>query len=191
MADRTKPTDDERDRRAEELARGLTMAKIQVEPWYLDVRGEIVKPDQVQVTTKYFWTRWAPKLGPLATCLLLRLRQYCYFNRATGEKRDWCYPSQDTLAQELGLQKRHTIGLALRRLEALGFVRREANYRYDAQARKKVRTTDKYFILMEDPIAPEDEGEAFVRAAEHMLREPRNTQQDQPVRPMAEKRPEV
>jgi DNA-binding Lrp family transcriptional regulator len=168
MADRTKPTDNERDRRAEQLARELTMAKIQVEPWYLDVRGEIVQPDQVAVQTKYFWTRWAPKLGPLATCLLLRLRQYCYYNRATGEKRDWCYPSQETLGEELGAH-RETVGIALKRLEVLGFVRREAQYRYDAVARRSVRTTDKYFILMEDLIAPEDEPQAFVLAAQRML----------------------
>ena len=113
------------------------MEKIQVEPWYLDVRGEIVRPDQVQVTTKYFWSRWAPKFGPLGTCLLLRLRQYCYFNRATGEKRDWCFPSQDTLAQELGVQNRKTVMEALRRLEVFGFVRREKQYRYDPVGRRK------------------------------------------------------
>lgn len=161
--------DDERERKTQEIARGLTMRQIQVEPWYLDVRGEIVKPDQVQVTTKYFWSRWVPKLGPLATCLLLRLRQYCYFNRATGEKRDWCYPSQDTLAQELGLQNRKTVMDALRRLQELGFVRREAQYRLDPKTRRPHRTTDKYFILMEDPIAPEDEPQAFVLAAERLL----------------------
>jgi hypothetical protein len=80
--------DEERELQKQEIARGLTMDRIQVAPWYLDVRGEIVRPDQVQVTTKYFWSRWASKLGPLATCLLLRLRQYCYFNRVTGERRD-------------------------------------------------------------------------------------------------------
>lgn len=190
MAD-TNARDDERERTKQEIARKLTMGEIQVEPWYLDVRGEVVKPDQVQVTTKYFWSRWAPKLGPLSTCLLLRLRQYCYFNRATGEKRDWCFPSQDTLAQELGIQKRHTIGLALRRLEALGFVRREPNYRYDPALGKKVRTSDKYFILMEDPIAPEDEPQAFVLAAERLLADRGFDRAVSGSRPTAEKRPEV
>ncbi len=191
MADRTQTTDDERERLKEEIARSLTMDQIRVEPWYLDVRGEIVKPDQVQVTTKYFWSRWAAKLGPLGTVLLLRLRQYCYFNRATGEKRDWCYPSQQTLADELGIQKRHTIGEALRHLEAMGFVRREPSYRYDPVLRKKVRSTDKYFILMEDPIAPEDEPEAFVRAAERILTDRDFARGGSGSRPMAEKRPQV
>src|SRR5689334_16830039 len=166
MADQPNSKNADRERRREELLRTLSMDQIRLEPWYLDIRSEIVKPDQVQVTTKYFWSRWAPKLGPLATCLLLRLRQYCYYNRVTGEKRDWCYPSQQTLANELGIQKRHTIGEALRHLEALGFVRREPSYRYDPGLRKKVRSTDRYLILMEDPIAPADEPEAFVRAAE-------------------------
>lgn len=187
MADTT-IRDDDRERKKQALAQRLTMREIQVEPWYLDVRGEVVKPDQVTVTTKYFWTRWVPKLGPLATCLLLRLRQYCYFNRATGEKRDWCYPSQETLAEELGIQNRKTIMEALKRLEAVGFVRREKQYRYDAASRRQVRTTDKYFILMEDPIAPEDEPQAFVLAAERMLIEAPRTRDNRGAAPMSEKR---
>lgn len=180
--------DDERERKKQEIARGLSMREIQVEPWYLDVRGEVVKPDQVQVTTKYFWSRWVPKLGPLSTCLLLRLRQYCYFNRATGEKRDWCFPSQETLAQELGVQNRKTIMDALRRLEEHGFVRREKQYRYDPVSRRNVRTTDKYFVLMEDPIAPEDEPRAFVLAAERILADTPQDRSNQAVPPMSEKR---
>jgi hypothetical protein len=191
MIDQPTSTNADRERRKEELLLTLNMERIQLEPWYLDIRSEIVKPDQVQVTTKYFWSRWAPKLGPLATCLLLRLRQYCYYNRVTGEKRDWCYPSQQTLANELGIQKRHTIGEALRHLEALGFVRREPNYRYDASLRKKVRTTDRYLILMEDPIAPADEPEAFVRAAERMLADHVSDRLRAGSGPTAENRPKV
>ena len=79
--------------------------RMRLEPWYLDVRGELVKPDQVVIQTRYFWEKWARILGPLPTMLLLRLRQYCYYNRATGEKRDWCYPSQEQLGNELGAHR--------------------------------------------------------------------------------------
>jgi Helix-turn-helix domain len=140
------------------------------------------------VTTKYFWKRWVPKLGPLPACLLLRLRSYCYFNRATGEKRDWCYPSQETLGAELGVHD-ETIRIALQKLEKFGFVRREKQYRYDATSRRAVRTTDKYFILMEDPIAPEDEPQAFVLAAERILADTRVDHENRGSRPKAENPP--
>lgn len=159
--------------------------RILLQPAYLDVTNEIIKPDQVAIQTKYFWKRWAPKLGPLGTVLFLRLRQYCYYNRETGERRDWCFPSQDTLGDELGAH-RETIGLTMRKLESLGLIRREPQYRYDPQLRKKVRTTDKYYVLMEDPLAPEDAPELFVRAADRMSRGEALSAWDKPKRPKSE-----
>jgi Helix-turn-helix domain len=170
MSDHLDSHSADRERRKEELVRGLSMELIQLEPWYLDIRSEIVKPDQVAIQTKYFWEHWAQKLGPLQVCLLLRLRQYCYYNRATGERRDWCFPSQETLGKELGVHD-ETVRAALRKLEVLGFVRREKQYRYDAVAHRSIRTTDKYFVLMEEPVAPEDEGTVLTLAAERMLSE--------------------
>src|SRR4051812_12212279 len=118
------PNEKDRERKKDELLKGLSFDAIQVEPWYRTIESEIVQPDQVAIQTKYFWKRWAPRLGPLPTCLLIRLRQYCYFNRATGERRDWCYPSQEQLGLEIGAH-RETVRLALRHLEEHGFVRRE------------------------------------------------------------------
>lgn len=164
---------------------------LQLEPTYLEVRNEVVRPDQVTVTTRYFWARWVPRLAPLATCLLLRLRQYCYFNRETGERRDWCFPSQQTLAIELGIRKRHTVSAALRDLEAYGFVKREPTYHYDETIGKRVRGADLYHVLMDDPLVPEDEGEAFVRAAERIARTARQVPIPGLDGPKAEKRPQV
>src|SRR5215472_11692038 len=170
MSDHLDSNSADRERRKEELVRALSMERIQLEPWYLDIRSEVVKPDQVAIQTKYFWEHWAPKLGPLQVCLLLRLRQYCYYNRATGEKRDWCFPSQETLGTELGVHD-ETVRTGLRKLEVLGFIRREKQYRFDAATHRSMRTTDKYFVLMEEPVAPEDEGAALGLAAERMLSE--------------------
>jgi hypothetical protein len=141
--------------------------RMQLEPWYLDVRSEIVQPDQVVLQTRYFWDKWVPTLGPQCTMLFLRLRSHCYFNRRTGERRDDCYPSQETLGLELGLH-RETVGLLLRRLELLGFIRRERQYRYDKATHRSVRTTDRYYVLMEDPLHPDDEAQAFVLAAQRI-----------------------
>jgi len=174
---------------------GLSLDQIKLEPWYKDIEDEITKPDQVAVQSKYFWTRWVPLLGPGPTVLLVRLRQYCYYNRETGEKRDWCYPSQETLAREIGLRDRETLRTYLIVLEGHGFLRREAQYRYDAAKHKKVRTTDKYYVRMWDPIAPEDEGAAVVKAVERMLRDTdltgRNPVENRVIRPMTEKPPQV
>lgn len=142
--------------------------RLRIEPYYPEVRDEIVEPDKITVQTWYFWRRWAPKLGPVATALFIRLRMHCYYNRKTGEVRDFCYPSQKSLAEEIGCRDKKTVMAALKVLEDHGFVRREAQYRYDAETRKKVRTTDRYRILMTDPVAQEDEGDLIVRMAERI-----------------------
>src|SRR5262245_16783476 len=172
----------------ESILSGLSFEQIKLEPWYKDIEDEVTQPDQVTVQSKYFWKRWARILGPVPSMLLLRLRQYCYYNRETGEKRDWCFPSQETLAHELGLDNRKTIMEALRRLEVLGFIRRERQYRLDPGTRKPRRTTDKYFIRMWDPIAPEDEGQALVLAAQHAIREAPKPVEKQPAPYKSEKR---
>lgn len=165
--------------------------RILIQPFYPDVKNEIVQPDRVTVQSRYFWERWARILGPLDTVLFLRLRQYCYWNRDTGEKRDWCFPSQSTLAEEVGIDNPKTVALALARLELHGLLRREPQYRYDPVLRKKLRTTDKYHVLMEDPLTPDDVPQAFVKAAERMLRPDGGNLFDKPPSPKSEKRIQV
>lgn len=137
-------------------------------PFYADVRNEIVTPDRVTLQSRYFWERWARILGPRDTVLLLRLRQLCYFNRDTGERRDWCFPSHEGIGAELGLERKAVLrGLA--RLEGLGLIRREAQYRYDPELHKRVRSSDRYLVQMEDPLVPDDVPRAFVLAAERLV----------------------
>ena len=143
--------------------------RILLQPYYPDVKNEIVQPDRVTVQTRYFWEKWARILGPVDSVLFLRLRQYCYYNRETGEKRDWCFPSHDSLAEELGVS-RWTVLRAMVRLEGLGLIRREAQYRFNPSQGRPSRTTDKYFVMMEDPLVPEDVPKAFVKAAERIVR---------------------
>lgn len=171
MANLNSSTDRDLERRNDsDLVEGLNLERISLEPWYKDIEDEITQPDQVTVQSRYFWKRWARILGPVASGVFLRLRQYCYYNRDTGEKRDWCWPKQETIADELGIERK-TVMEALRRLEALQLVRRERQYLLDPATKKPHRTTDKYYVKMWDPIAPEDEGQALVRAAERMLRD--------------------
>jgi hypothetical protein len=65
---------------------------------YANVYSEIVKPDRVFVGTQYFRQRWLPLLGPKLAWLIITLRQHCYWNRQTGELRDYCIIDQEDLA---------------------------------------------------------------------------------------------
>jgi DNA-binding transcriptional regulator YhcF (GntR family) len=172
-------------------ALGLDYEKAKLEPYYQDIKNEIIQPDNVTVTTKYFWTRWAPVLGPVATCLILRLRQYCYYNRLTGEKREYCWPSQTSLAAEVGIKDKKTVQKAILLLESHGFVKREPNYRYDPIQRKKVRSTDTYYISMDEPLVEEDKVQLLIKTAERIVQNKANSLEDMTVSPKGRISPQV
>jgi hypothetical protein len=129
---------------------------VRLHPYYGEARNRIVQPDQVRVQTAYFWKKWVPLLGPDLAVLIVQLRNMCYYNPATGERRDWCFPSQATLAAAIGVKNTHTIANLLKRPYAELFVRVEERYRYDPLRRKKVQTTSLYHVRMDDPLTPED-----------------------------------
>jgi hypothetical protein len=155
---------------------GLTPEQARLLPFYHDLRNEIVEPDKVVVSTQYFWTKWAPRLGPTLTALVVCLRRHCYYNRATHERRDWCFPEQATLAREIGVETTKTIRAALGHPLATLFVRREARYVYDPARGKKIRTSDIYHVAMDDPLTPADEARLALRAAERLLDEGRGAE---------------
>jgi len=168
--------------------------RLAIEPHYPEVRDEIIQPDRVTLQSWYFWQKWVPRLGPVPTALFIRLRMHCYYNRHTGERRDFCFPSQTKLAQEIGLKDRKVIMRALRVLEEHGLVKRESQYRYDPVTRKKTRTSDLYRVSMTDPLAPEDLGEAalltaqrIVDAAQHIAHEETEHGEVQSVGPKSQK----
>ena len=173
--------------RVQEVASHLSFDTIKVEPWYKDVQDEITQPDQVVVTSRYFWTRWLPILRPPAATLFIRLRMYCYYNRQTGELRDWCFPAHDTLAEELGYRDRKVIGREMKRLEDCGLIQRTTQYRYDPKQGKKVRTTDVYKVKMWDPLVPEDEPKAVFLSAEKIIRGELQVQENIGLSPKSQK----
>lgn len=142
----------------EEWVNQKGLDRIELEPVYLDLKNEIINPEKVVVVSQYFLDKWAPQLGPTLTLLIMRLRKYCYYNKITKERRDWCYPKHDTLAQEIGVS-RYTIIRELQRPIADYFIKRDKRYTYDPKSKKKVRTSDMYYITMDDPLLPEDEKE--------------------------------
>lgn len=129
--------------------------KLVLLPFYHELENEVKQPDRVRLQTDYFWRKWAPKLGPTLTVLVITLRSYCYYNKLTKERRDWCYPEQKTLADNIGVSV-DTVQRELKKLIARYFVTREPRYRYDDRLKRPVRTADTYHIAMDDPLTPED-----------------------------------
>lgn len=129
--------------------------KLVLLPFYHELENEVKQPDRVRLQTDYFWRKWAPKLGPTLTVLVITLRSYCYYNKLTKERRDWCYPEQKTLADNIGVSV-DTVQRELKKPMARHFVTREPRYRYDERLKRPVRTADTYHIAMDDPLTPED-----------------------------------
>ncbi|HEX9925725.1 MAG TPA: hypothetical protein VGD99_23925, partial [Anaerolineae bacterium] len=124
---------------------------------YANVYNEIVKPDRVFVATQYFRKKWVPLLGTSLAWVIISLRQHCYWNKETGEKRDWCLISQEELASETGISVA-TLKRLFKHEYADKFILKVTHrYRYDRKMRKQVRKKSMYRIRMDDPLTPEDE----------------------------------
>ncbi|MFQ5872782.1 MAG: hypothetical protein ACE5JL_03135 [Dehalococcoidia bacterium] len=105
---------------------------------YANAYNQLVKPDKVFVATQYFRLRWVPLLGPALSWVIIALRQHCYWNKSTGEKRDWCLVTQEELAEEVGVSVA-TLRRLLQQEHADKFVLDVTQrYRYDPNLRKRV-----------------------------------------------------
>ncbi len=148
----------------------LRHERLEVLPFYHDLRNQIVHPSNLHVETRYFFRKWKPLLGPVLTLLIMELRDRCYYNPRTGERRDYCWPSQEELARAIGVSVR-TVIRALQDPLARKFVRVQHRYRYDPVLGKKVRTSSAYVVAMDDPLLPDDEAALTRMAAEQILAE--------------------
>ncbi len=135
---------------------------------YANLYNEITQPDKVFVATQYFRRNWVPRLGHALSWLIIALRQHCYWNKRTGEKRDWCLVTQEELAQEIGVTPK-TVRRLLQHEHAGRFiVEVENRYRYDNQLGKLVRKHSFYRVRMDDPLIPEDEERLRQRLADEL-----------------------
>ena len=144
--------------------------RLEVLPFYHDLRNQIVRPLNLHVETRYFFRKWKSELGPVLTLLIMELRDRCYYNPRTGERRDYCWPSQEELARAIGVSVR-TVIRALQDPLAGKFIRVQHRYRYDPALGKKVRTSSAYVVSMDDPLRPEDEAVLTRMVAEQILAE--------------------
>ncbi len=154
----------------------------QVRGFFYDARRALTAGD-------YLLRKWLPILGPDLFTLIKVLRSMCYFNRETGELRDQCWPTYETLAAKCGVT-RATIGRWLKR-DASGqfvwlqkgedgkkrlvwsplnlFLQVQRRRRYCAKHQHRVQTSNLYLVALDDPLTPEDEEELKRREAESAL----------------------
>ena len=139
--------------------------RILLVPAYRDHYNAITQAHRAVAQPLYFWERWVPVLGPVASVLYMKLRQYCYHAGAESPE-EHCWPNQEALAREIGITSRVSIRDALRKLEALGFIRRDPTYRRDRETGLPHRATDAYCVFFELPLTTGDAIELLVRRSQ-------------------------
>lgn len=137
--------------------------RIFLRPAFRDAYNEITQAHRQFPIPQYLWEKWLPVLGPLPIVLYMQLRRYCFFNPETGERRDICWPKQQTLANEIGVKDKATVRKALELLEAHGFIEREHTY-YQATGSGHVRKgSDRYRVFFEIPLRAKDAVRVFMK----------------------------
>jgi len=133
-------------------------ADITVSPFYHSAVNEITKPSSLVFMSHYFARKWAPDLGALGVAIVLCLRDRCYYDRRSGEKRDLvekfpvreiakaCSVSEKTIRREFD-----------RNVPLKKFVAEEYEYKAGRIPGSVLEDAYSYRIAMDDPIHPSDE----------------------------------
>lgn len=158
--------DEERRRELEDFYEKLSpeekQRRLVLEPAFRDAYNEITQADRFSPVPWYFWAKWAPRLNPLLSMVYLKLRQFVFFNRHTGEKREVVWPRQETLAEQIG-SNRKSVMRALRELERLGFISSQRTRWNEPTTGYLVNGTKKYRVFFELPLVAEDAVELLLR----------------------------
>lgn len=151
-----------------------SLSDLSVSPVYLSARSAIVMPERAIAVTNYSLTKWLPRLGTDRWCLVQLLRGMCIDSprRSNGIKRvvaSWRYLAEclqvheETIASWL---KHEVIAddKPWRRIipaddyaEYLSLFIPRLRYAYETENGKTRRVGFLLEVMMEDPIAPEDE----------------------------------
>ncbi len=154
--------------------KGSAMSDLSVHPVYLSARAAIVTPEKAIPVTFYSVEKWLPRLGPERWCLVMLLRSLSIDTprRGDGTKRVTC--SWRELAELLDVHE-ETIASWLKhqpipndkpwrqiipadeKSKFLALFIPRLRYAYQTHNGKTRRTGFMLEVLMEDPVAPEDE----------------------------------
>jgi hypothetical protein len=150
------------------------MSDLSVHPVYLSARAAIVAPERAIAVSLYSTQKWLPQLGPERWCLVMLLRSLCIDSqrRSNGTKRVSCSWRQlavmlDVHEETVASWLKHkpipqdkpwrSINPVDERAEALALFIPRLRYAYETSNGKTRRTGFLLEVLMEDPVAPEDE----------------------------------
>ncbi len=156
--------------RKQEIIKSLESGSVELKPFYWDLRNRIVRPWETIQTSRYFWFRWSPVLGPTYTVIVINLRLLCAERSSerggfdTSDEHDKLAVSHTELAELTGINV-HSIKrmLATRTFRSpenwflSQFMKPYQRYEYDPKKGKKVRAPNGYQVAMDDPLLPEDE----------------------------------
>lgn len=168
-----------------DLAGSLTGERLVVLPFYHELRNALVRPERVKLQTDYFWQKWVPLLGPVRTLIVMRMRQFGYYNRQTGELRDEVARTYGEIAQSIGVSTRSLEryfesepdpgGGPFRVLKdplLARFIRLRHQYVWRPGKSAPERTTNEYKIAMDEPLTPDDEAALRLAAARRLRHGP-------------------
>ncbi len=116
---------------------------------YLTAYNAIVQPEKVFSVTRYFLDHWWPILGPAQAWLIIALRQRCFWN----DRRDWCIVDSGVLAREAGIGRTTLFKAAGSDDPVAWFFQRTRRRRYDHAMGREVATSNRYTVVLDDPLA--------------------------------------
>ncbi len=141
-----------------------------VRPAYQSPADRVRQPHRGLFVSSYFIRYWLPVLGAPLASLILVLR-----DMASGPHDEpwWtCEPTQEELAARIGVRNRKTVMGLLRHPLASLFIRREPRGGRDPVSGRYQRMSDRFWVLMQDPLLPGHEAQAVVAEAELLLQPP-------------------
>lgn len=131
---------------------------------YRDAYNEIVRPDALVCTTRYFHDNWRPLLGNDLWLLIWEMRRHCFWNKTNPEKsRDTFEATREELAASIGVSEA-TIKRLLnpsdpekkaildKFITCLGVKRGYSN-----KVGRVVYETTTWRVRLDDPLTPADE----------------------------------
>jgi hypothetical protein len=150
------------------------MSDLSIQPVYLSARSAIVAPEKAIAVTLYSTQKWLPRLGPERWCLVMLLRSLSIDSprRGDGTKHVTC--SWREIAEHLDVHE-ETVASWLKhkpipndkpwrqvipvddKSKYLSLFIPRLRYAYKTHNGKTRRTGFMLEVLMEDPVAPEDE----------------------------------
>lgn len=139
--------------------------KILLENAYGTKRAAIIRPHHGMFMTMYFFNNWLPLLGHSALTTIIAARSLCYWNVATGEKRDTIETDMSELARRASVSVRTVKDVLNNALVKKYFLRYRVRRMMTPNG---IRTAGIVLqVRMDDPLTPEDQQGYEILESDH------------------------